>query len=100
MNVLDRKIGRAQILKGFLIAGPTLAIAARVGLGDRSAGAFPVKTDEAPDVQDYTDIFVLSQQPTIYDLRIEIKPDNRVLAELPKQDIGQGIITTFGMMVA
>jgi isoquinoline 1-oxidoreductase subunit beta len=100
MNALDRNIGRRQILKGFLIAGPTLAIAARVGLGDRSAGAFPVKTDEAPDVQDYTDIFVLSQQPTIYDLRIEIKPDNRVLAELPKQDIGQGIITTFGMMVA
>ncbi|HYH52021.1 MAG TPA: molybdopterin cofactor-binding domain-containing protein, partial [Acidimicrobiia bacterium] len=33
-------------------------------------------------------------------MKIEIKPDGRVLAELPKQDIGQGIITTFGMMVA
>ena len=99
MKALDAYVGRRQILKGFLVAGPTLAIAARLGFDDR-AGAFPVKTDEAPDVQDYTDIFVLSQQPTIYDLRIEIKPDNRVLAELPKQDIGQGIITTFGMMVA
>ncbi|MEW6475613.1 MAG: molybdopterin cofactor-binding domain-containing protein [Actinomycetota bacterium] len=82
-----------------MIAGPTLAVAGRIGFAD-GAGAFPTKTDELPDAQDFTDIFILSQQPTIYDLRIEIKPDGRVLAELPKQDIGQGIMTTFGMMVA
>src|SRR5918992_3187626 len=100
MTALDTQLGRRQVLKGFLIAGPTLAVAARVGLGDGAAGAFPEKTDELPDAQDFTDIFILSQQPTIYDLRIEIKPDGRVLAELPKQDIGQGIMTTFGMLVA
>jgi isoquinoline 1-oxidoreductase subunit beta len=99
MSALDTKLGRRQILKGFLIAGPTLAVAGRIGFAD-GAGAFPTKTDELPDAQDFTDIFILSQQPTIYDLRIEIKPDGRVLAELPKQDIGQGIMTTFGMMVA
>ncbi|HEX2179403.1 MAG TPA: molybdopterin cofactor-binding domain-containing protein, partial [Actinomycetota bacterium] len=100
MTALETPIGRRQVLKGFLIAGPTLAVAARVGLGDASAGAFPHRTEELPDVQDFTDIFILSQQPTIYDLKIEIRPDNTVLAELPKQDIGQGIMTTFGMMVA
>lgn len=99
MTVLDAKIGRRQVLKGFMIAGPTLAIAGRLSFDD-AAGAYPAKTDELPDVQDFTDIFVLSQQPTIYDLKIEIRPDNTVLAELPKQDIGQGIMTTFGMMVA
>ena len=99
MTALDTRIGRRQVLKGFLIAGPTLAVAGRLGFAD-GAGAFPHRTDEVPDAQDFTDFFVLSQQPTIYDLKIEIRPDNTVFAELPKQDIGQGIMTTFGMLVA
>jgi isoquinoline 1-oxidoreductase beta subunit len=36
----------------------------------------------------------------IYDLKIEIKPDNRVYFELPKMDVGQGIITTAAVMAA
>ncbi len=99
MPLLDTPIGRRKVLQGLLIAGPTLAVAGRLGFAN-DAGAYPTKTDEAPDVQDYTDIFILSQQPTIYDLKIEIRPDGTVFAELPKQDIGQGIMTTFGMLVA
>jgi isoquinoline 1-oxidoreductase beta subunit len=99
MSVLDPKVGRRQVLKGFLIAGPTLAVAARFGLAD-GAGAFPVKTDEVADLQDFTDILVASQQPFVYDLLIEIKPDNRVYLEVPRMEVGQGIMTTVGMMVA
>src|SRR5437763_2541593 len=100
MTALDTPVGRRQVLKGMLIAGPTLAVAARIGLPDGSAGAFPTKTDEVPDIQDFTDIFVATETPTVYDLLIEVKPDNRVYFELPRQDIGQGIITTATMMVA
>src|SRR5687767_8528065 len=89
MTALNSPVARRQVLKGFLIAGPTLAIGARLGFAD-GANAWPTKTDETPDVQDFTDIFVASQQPTLYDLKIEIKPDNRVYAEGPRQDIGQG----------
>jgi isoquinoline 1-oxidoreductase beta subunit len=99
MSILDKAIERRVVLKGFFIAGPTLAIAARMGFAD-GAGAFPTKTDELPDGQDFTDIFVASQQPTIYDLKIEIKPDNRVYAEGPKAEVGQGFLTMFGMLVA
>jgi len=99
MTALDAAVGRRQVLKAFVIAGPTLAVAARLGFAD-GAGAFPTKTDEVPDVQDFTDIFVATQQPTVYDLKIEIKPDNRVYAEGPRQDIGQGFLTTFAMQVA
>src|SRR5579872_1694583 len=99
MKALETPVGRRQVLKGFLIAGPTLAIAARIGFAD-GAGAFPTKTDEVPDIQDFTDIFVAAETPTVYDLLIEIKPDNRVYFELPRMDIGQGIITTTTMMVA
>ena len=37
---------------------------------------------------------------TALHLKIEIKPDNRVYAEGPRQDIGQGFLTTFAMQVA
>jgi len=103
MSILDTHIERRKVLKGFLIAGPTLAVAARIGLdgsSPRKAGAFPTRTDETPDFQDFTDIFVLTQQPTIYDLKIEIKPDNRVYAEGPKAEVGQGFLTMFAMCVA
>ena len=99
MTFLDNRVDRRRVLKGFLIAGPTLAVAARLGFAD-GAGAFPTKTDELPDVQDFTDIFIASQQPFIYDLKIEIKPDNRVYFELPKMEVGQGIMTTVAVMVA
>jgi isoquinoline 1-oxidoreductase beta subunit len=103
MSILDTHIERRKVLKGFLIAGPTLAIAARIGLdgsSPKTAAAFPTKTDELPDAQDFTDIFVLTQQSTIYDLRIEIKPDNRVYAEGPKAEVGQGFLGMFAMLVA
>src|SRR2546421_11103158 len=99
MTALQTPIGRRQVLKGFLIAGPTLAIAGRLGFAD-GASAFPTKTDEVPDQQDFTDIFIASETPTLYDLKIEIKPDNRVYAEGPRQDIGQVFLTTFAIQGA
>ena len=99
MSAFDTLVERRQVLKAFLIGGPTLAVGVRLGLGD-GAGAFPTSTEELPDVQDFTDIFLLTQQPTVYDLKIEIKPDNRVYLEGPRMDIGQGFITMIGMLVA
>jgi isoquinoline 1-oxidoreductase beta subunit len=99
MSILETGVDRRQVLKGFLIAGPTLAVAARLGFAD-SASAFPTKTDEAPDVLDFTDIFYATETPSTYDLKIEIKPDNRVYFEYPRMDIGQGVITSTTMMVA
>ncbi|HEY4410653.1 MAG TPA: molybdopterin cofactor-binding domain-containing protein [Acidimicrobiia bacterium] len=99
MTALDTPIERRKVLQGFLIAGPTLAIAARISFAG-GADAWPTKTDEVPDIQDFTDILVSSQQANIYDLKVEIKPDNRVYFEIPRTDIGQGIVTTCGMMMA
>ena len=90
---------RRQVLKAFLIGGPTLAVGVRLGLGE-GAGAFPTKTDDVPDAVDFTDFFILSQQPTAYDLKIEVRPDNRVYLEAPRMEIGQGMMTTIGMLVA
>src|SRR5438309_5599922 len=99
MSAFKTPVERRTVLKGFLIAGPSLAIAARLGFAD-GADAFPTKTDEVPDVQDFTDLFMIWEAPFVYDLKIEIKPDNRVFLELPRMEVGQGIMTAIGMMVA
>src|SRR5438093_10380297 len=80
---LTLPMDRREVLKGFLVAGPTLAIATRIGIAS-SAGAFPTKTDEVPDHQDFTDIFIALGTPTYYDLLIDIKPDNRLYFEAPR----------------
>ncbi|HYT39905.1 MAG TPA: molybdopterin cofactor-binding domain-containing protein [Acidimicrobiia bacterium] len=99
MTALDSPVGRRTVLKGFLIAGPTLAVAIRVGFPGE-ADAFPTKSDEVPDVQDLTDVLILTGTPTYYDLKIEIKPDNRVYLEVPRMEVGQGVKTAIGMLVA
>jgi isoquinoline 1-oxidoreductase beta subunit len=99
MSTVDALVARRQVLKAFLIGGPTLAVGVRLGLPS-GVGAFPAKTEEVPDTLDFTDIFILSQQPTVYDLKIEIRPDNRVYLEGPRMEIGQGFTTTIGMLVA
>ena len=99
MSGLPAEATRRQVLKAFMIAGSTLAVGVRLGpVG--GAGAFPIKTEEVPDAVDFTDVFIVTEQPTAYDLKIEIRPDNRVYLEAPRMEIGQGMMTTIGMMVA
>ena len=95
MTVLDSHVGRRKVLQGFMLAGPTLAIAWKVGFGD-GAGAFPVASPESTDAQDLTDHLILTGTPGYYDLMIEIKPDNRVYLEVPRMEVGQGVKTSSG----
>jgi len=103
MSILDTKIGRRQILKTFLVAGPTLAVGTRLGFADPAGAAIRRTLRRTPDLyehQDFSDIFVQTASPFYYDLLVEIKPDNRVYFEFPRMDIGQGVITSTTMMVA
>src|SRR5688572_2811309 len=99
MTTLETPIGRRQVLQGFLVAGPTLATAWKIGMPE-GASAFPVASPESTDAQDLTDALILTGTPGYYDLLIEIKPDNRVYFELPRMEVGQGVKTSVGMMVA
>ena len=82
----------------YLVAAPTLTVAVRLGIDalDAEAGATP----GIPDLIDLTDWLVLAAQPTVHDLVIEITEDNHIVVQLPREEVGQGILTTFAMVVA
>ena len=98
MALIDKVIDRRRLLKGFLIAGPTLVVAGRLDL--HPAGAAIPGSPELEERQDFTDIFLQTDGPFLYDLLVEIKPDNRVYFEIPRMDIGQGVMTTIATMMA
>jgi isoquinoline 1-oxidoreductase beta subunit len=103
MSIFEKQIQRRQVLKTFLVAGPTLAIGARLGLDDldpSKAGAAIRRTPDLYEHQDFSDIFVQTATPFYYDLVVDIKPNNRVYFEIPRMDIGQGPLTSITMMMA
>ncbi|MGH7746598.1 MAG: molybdopterin cofactor-binding domain-containing protein, partial [Candidatus Dormibacteria bacterium] len=100
MSSVDKVIDRRRLLKGFLIAGPTLVIAARLDLLPAGAAIPGVGTPQYEEHSDFMDEYIALQGPFLYDLLVEIKPDNRVYFEIPRMDVGQGIMTAVGMMMA
>lgn len=55
---------------------------------------------EVNDAGDLTDFYMVSTGPFAYDLMIEITPENRVRFEVPRAEIGQGVVTAASMMLA
>ena len=90
-------IGRRRFI-GHVATGSGLAVALTVGAGS-SARAF-IGTPEVADELDLTDLLLLSGDPFYYDYLIRITPDNRVRFELPRMEVGQGIVTAASMLVA
>ena len=88
---------------GYVIKGSTLAVALSVGADMRSrpsATALDLAIPELADELDLTDLLLLSGDPFYYDYLIRITPENRVRFELPRMEVGQGIITAAAMIVA
>src|SRR3981081_247613 len=100
MAFVDKVIDRRRLLKGFLIAGPTLAIAARLDLLPAGAAIPGVGTPQYEEHSDFMDEYIQLSEPFLYDLLVEIKPDNRVYFEMPRMEVGQGIMTPRGTMRA
>ena len=100
-------VGRRRFI-GYVLKGSGLAVA-MTAVGDRlgtddTAGAIDLDLNlglpELADVVDLTDLLLLSGDPFYYDFLIRITPDNRVRFELPRMEVGQGILTTAVMIVA
>jgi isoquinoline 1-oxidoreductase subunit beta len=97
--VTGPQVGRRRFL-GYLVAGSTLtAVAQFVPVGG-GAAAQDVSGPMIPDHYDLTDLLMHSGMPTYYDLLIEITSENRVRFEVPRGEVGQGVVTAAAMMLA
>ncbi|WP_433504439.1 molybdopterin cofactor-binding domain-containing protein [Pseudonocardia halophobica] len=98
-------VGRRKFL-GYLIAAPTLVVAAeftRQQVFDGPSTAWAAATPsgpQTPEVYDLLDALRDSMRPTANLIRIEVNRDGTVSFALPRSDNGQGIITSTQMIIA
>ena len=96
-------INRRRFLGFLVVGGPTLAMGARLGLDGvfrTGASALGMGTPEMTDAYDATDLLMTASAPFAYDLMIEITPENRVRFEVPRTEVGQGVMTAASIMLA
>ncbi|RKT08972.1 isoquinoline 1-oxidoreductase beta subunit [Streptomyces sp. 1114.5] len=108
--------GRRRFLT-YLLAAPTLTVAARLGLDAaapaaaraaervaeaRAADAPPqlLGLPGIPDVLDLGDAMILAGLPTSHLLVLEVTPVGRARLYLPRLEVGQGLTTAIAMLVA
>jgi isoquinoline 1-oxidoreductase beta subunit len=82
----------------YAIAAPTLTMG--VQLAADGVLAPPASATGVADIVDLTDVLVLAAAPTVHNLVIEVTPANKIVVQLPREEVGQGITTTFSMVVA
>jgi isoquinoline 1-oxidoreductase subunit beta len=88
---------------GFVIAAPTLVVAADLTgvFGTSSAAAAPLPTPpQTPEIYDLLDALRDAARPTANLIRIEVGSDGTVSFALPRSENGQGIITSTQMIIA
>src|SRR3954451_13560442 len=93
-----RGITRRRMV-GILIAGPTLIAAARWGIAPAPAfGAVP--TEQAVDHYDLSDLLSDSCRPTNWMITVTVNKDGTATFDLPRAEVGQGLTTSFAMVIA
>jgi isoquinoline 1-oxidoreductase beta subunit len=91
-------VGRRRFL-AYVIAAPTLTMGVRLVV-DEADGRTAAATPGLPDIIDLTDALVLAAAPTVHNLVIEATPANKIILQLPREEVGQGLTTTFAMVIA
>src|SRR3954468_13419321 len=91
---------RRQFLT-YLIATPTLAIAAKYGLAEGVANAVIPTQPQSADNFDLGDFLILAGKSTEDKLIIiEVDKAGKVHCALPREEVGQGITTAVAMLIA
>ncbi|HUR73140.1 MAG TPA: molybdopterin cofactor-binding domain-containing protein, partial [Sporichthya sp.] len=92
---------------GYVLAGTTLAVTADVAWetaapsAAHAAGATPIPSNTTfSDHYDFLDLYRDSCVPTNHLLAIELSPDGKARFGLPRQEVGQGITTSFAQVIA
>ncbi|WP_422070513.1 xanthine dehydrogenase family protein molybdopterin-binding subunit [Streptomyces orinoci] len=95
-------VGRRRFL-GYLLAAPTLAVAAQLGeaaAGTAPAHAAPASLPELTKLFDFNDMLTDAALPTSGFITIEVHADGTASFALPRAEVGQGITTSTAMLIA
>jgi isoquinoline 1-oxidoreductase beta subunit len=95
-------IRRREFL-GYVLAAPTLVVAAKLGkdaLTPKAAGAAVPSLPEPSDLMDLGDVLTLAAAPTSGLITIQVNPDGTASFALPRAEVGQGITTAIAMLIA
>ena len=98
----SNQINRRRFL-GYVIAAPTLVVAARFGLDATrapEAGAVIPSLPGLPEYFDLGDLQVLAASPTAGLISIVMNSDGTASFAMPRAEVGQGITTSIGMIIA
>src|SRR5579872_625199 len=87
---------------GYLIAAPTLAAGAQLGLGafEQAARAVIPSGPEPADLYDLTDLLTDATIPTANLITVVLNSDGTASFALPRAEVGQGITTAVAMTIA
>ncbi|MFC7341787.1 xanthine dehydrogenase family protein molybdopterin-binding subunit [Saccharopolyspora griseoalba] len=96
---------RRRRFLAYLAAAPTLTIATRFAMeGEAAAAPGPVSAQlplpPVSEIADFGDVMVLATTPTTALMKLEFTSDNKVLFELPRLEVGQGLNTSVAMIIA
>jgi isoquinoline 1-oxidoreductase beta subunit len=84
----------------YLVAAPTLAIAASLVEAPSAARAAVPSLPAPADLLDLGDVLILAGAPTANMITVAVGEDGRVGLALPRAEVGQGITTAVAMLIA
>lgn len=85
---------------GYLVAAPTLAAAAELGLGTTPAHAVVASGPQPPELYDLNDMLTDAARPTANLITVVVHEDGTASFALPRMEVGQGITTSSAMLIA
>jgi isoquinoline 1-oxidoreductase beta subunit len=97
-----RTLGRRRFL-GFVLAAPTLAVAAQMGAAELTPGQAEAAIPSIPqpeDIFDLGDLQNLAALPTSGLISVQVGTDGRASFAVPRAEVGQGMTTAVAMMIA
>ncbi|GAA1213123.1 molybdopterin cofactor-binding domain-containing protein [Prauserella alba] len=91
--------GRRRFL-GYVLAGPTLVAAAKLGVGTGTAEAAVPSAPEVSEAYDLNDLLRDAALPTSGLITVAVNPDGTASFDMPRLECGQGVSTLAAMLIS
>lgn len=96
----SKTVGRRRFLT-YLVAAPTLTVAAKLGLENSPAAAAVPSPPQPAEIMDIGQIVVLAAAPTgALGFQLQVNEDGTIDVNAPRAEVGQGLTTAMSMLIA